>query len=86
MYELSAKNDRLITIGSDNQAIDIRNFTKWRSNERKTVYGNVIYLTAGTHIWTSTATIDGVEYTATLNVTVTDKTRSTTVKAHVVAK
>ena len=75
-----------ITIGSDNQAIDIRNFTKWRSNERKTVYGNVIYLTAGTHIWTSTATIDGVEYTATLNVTVTDKTRSTTVKAHVVAK
>lgn len=75
-----------ITIGSDNPAIDIRNFTKWRSNERKTVYGNVIYLTAGTHIWTSTATIDGVEYTATLNVTVTDKTRSTTVKAHVVAK
>ena len=75
-----------ITIGSDNLAIDIRNFTKWRSNERKTVYGNVIYLTAGTHIWTSTATIDGVEYTATLNVTVTDKTRSTTVKAHVVAK
>ena len=54
--------------------------------ERKTIYGNVIYLTAGTHIWTSTATIDGVEYTATLNVTVTDKTRSTTVKAHVVAK
>ena len=75
-----------ITIGSDNPAIDIRNFTKWRSNERKTIYGNVIYLTAGTHIWTSTATIDGVEYTATLNVTVTDKTRSTTVKAHVVAK
>ena len=75
-----------ITIGSDNPAIDIRNFIKWRSNERKTVYGNVIYLTAGTHIWTSTATIDGVEYTATLNVTVTDKTRSTTVKAHVVAK
>ena len=53
-----------ITIGSDNPAIDIRNFTKWRSNERKTIYGNVIYLTAGTHIWTSTATIDGVEYTA----------------------
>ena len=75
-----------ITIGSDNPAIDIRNFTKWRSNERKTIYGNVIYLTAGTHIWTSTAAIDGVEYTAILNVTVTDKTRSTTVKAHVVAK
>ena len=76
------------TIVSDNTDFaDLSEMGEWK-DENGVVQGKgrYLYLAVGNYTLTGTAEKDGVTYQATLQISVTDTTRSATVTAHVVAK
>ena len=74
------------TIVSDNPAFtDLNKMGKWKDADGVVQgAGKYLYLPVGKYTLTSSSEIDGVTYQATLQISVTDTTRSATVTAHVV--
>ena len=76
-----------ITVASDNTALGVSSFGEWEEADGTLRgKGEYLYLPVGNYTLTSTAEKAGVTYQATLQISVTDTTRSATVTAHVVAK
>ncbi len=76
-----------ITVVSDNTALSASSFGEWEEADGTLRgKGEYLYLPVGNYTLTGTAEKNGVTYQATLQISVTDTTRSATVTAHVVAK
>ena len=76
------------TVVSDNTDFaDLSEMGEWQ-DENGVVQGKgrYLYLAVGNYTLTGSAEKNGVTYQATLQISVTDTTRSATVTAHVVAK
>ncbi|MZH15855.1 hypothetical protein GT641_01020 [Clostridium sp. BIOML-A1] len=76
-----------ITVASDNTALSASSFGEWEETDGTLRgKGEYLYLPVGNYTLTGIAEKNGVTYQATLQISVTDTTRSATVTAHVVAK